>query len=441
MLITTLEITDYKRVRCVAIKPDADRSLILLGGRNRQGKSSTLDALTAAFGGAKAIAADPVRHGADQAAIRVELDGGQLTIERVIRPDGSTTLEVRDAEGAVRRPQEALDKLIGARFLDPLRFLRLDAKEQRAQLMRLIPDAARIDELNGKRERAFARRTEVGRDLARARGELERLPPAAGPLQPIDVGALVAEQRALAEQQRAGDGIGNSVAQLRTRQRHARTEVDAAAGQLAEIERMLAQTRELHARKVSAAAEVDAEFGAAQQRLEQSVAAWAATEPRRAALEQQLATAGEHNREVGERNAADRRRIQVAAAVEQLAAEVDKLTAALDTIDQRKAEVLGAAQLPVDGLEIRDDGIALAGVPFAQASASEQLRVALALAIAGSPGLNDVWIRDGALFDDEALEGLEALAAAAGKRVWVERVGTRDPGVIVIQDGQIAGPT
>ena len=102
MFITTLTITDYKRVRKVAIKPDADRHLILIGGRNRQGKSSTLDAITAAFGGAKAIAADPVRHGASEAAIYVELDGGRLTIDRTITDDGKTQLEVRDAEGPVR---------------------------------------------------------------------------------------------------------------------------------------------------------------------------------------------------------------------------------------------------------------------------------------------------------------------------------------------------
>ncbi len=72
-----------------------------------------------------------------------------------------------------------------------------------------------------------------------------------------------------------------------------------------------------------------------------------------------------------------------------------------------------------------------------QASDAERLRVALALAIAASPGLNDVWIRDGALLDDDSLELVAKHAIAAGKRIWIERVGTKDPGVIVIKDGQV----
>jgi len=215
MLITSITMENYKRVRKVAITPEADRHIILIGGKNAAGKSSTLDALTAAFGGAKQLATDPVRHGAEEAAIFIELDGGKLTIDRTIDPDGKTKLEVRDAEGAVRRPQEVLDRLVGARFLDPLAFLALPAKEQRTALMRLIPDAKRIDDLDAKRARASDRRTEIGRDLTRAEGELARLPEAAAG-KAIDVAALNEEARRFAEQQRAGDGLGSALAQAET---------------------------------------------------------------------------------------------------------------------------------------------------------------------------------------------------------------------------------
>jgi recombinational DNA repair ATPase RecF len=106
--ITAAHITNFKRIKDVELRPDADRALILIGGKNAQGKSSILDALTAAFGGKKAEPQDPIRHGADAAEIRVELDGGELSIRRVINGEGSL-LEVRDRMGAIKSPQAILD--------------------------------------------------------------------------------------------------------------------------------------------------------------------------------------------------------------------------------------------------------------------------------------------------------------------------------------------
>jgi hypothetical protein len=112
-----------------------------------------------------------------------------------------------------------------------------------------------------------------------------------------------------------------------------------------------------------------------------------------------------------------KRRAEADETVGKLAKERDDLTKVIETIDARKAEILGAAKLPVDGLSIDDEGITLNSVPFAQASGAERLRVALGLAIAASPELGDVWIRDGALLDEESLELVAKHAAAAKKRV------------------------
>lgn len=437
MLITALEITDYKRVRKVAITPAADRNVILIGGKNAQGKSSTLDALTAAFGGGKQVAVDPVRHGAEEAAIFVELDGGKLTIDRTITADGKTKLEVRDAEGSVRRPQEMLDKLVGARFLDPLAFLALPAKEQRAQLMRLIPDAKRIDDLDAKRTRAFERRTEIGRDLTKAEGELARLPEVRVG-DPIDVAALHEELRGMTNKQQAGQHAELAMQGAAHRRSDAKSRFEACEIEILELEKRLEAAR---ARRNELKDQFDeAANGEAKAKYDLNIAAaaWHELQPRREQLDADLKRADEHNRGVYEAQATAKRRAEVAADVTKLKGDRESCTKAIETIDQRKAEILTAAKLPVEGLAIDEDGITLAGVPFVQASASERLRVALALAIAGSPGLNDVWIRDGALLDEDALELVAKHAAAAGKRVWIERVGTKDPGVIVIRDGEVA---
>lgn len=444
MRITAVAVRDFKRIKDITIKPDADRSIILIGGKNAQGKSSLLDALTVAIGGKKMQPADPVRHGAEDAEIMVELDGGALTVRRQIDADGESTLEVRDAMGAIKAPQTVLDKLISGRFLDPLQFLSMPAKEQRAQLMRLIDGADRIADLDEKRERAFTKRTEVGRDLAKAEGELARLPEVEVGT-PIDVAELGAEARRLAEIQRAGDGLGHAFKQAQRETEAARREVDTMKRQLAEVEAQIAKLqadaatlRAKQAEWVEDVEKCERTEVECKAKLDAAGAEWAKLAPRRAEIDAHIARAGEHNRKVGAAEMQNARHSEAKEAVVKLSKERDDITKVIATIDDRKAKILAAAKLPVEGLSVDEEGVTLDGVPLAQASGAERYRVALSLAIAASPGLDDVWIRDGALFDEDSLEAVAAHATAAGKRLWVERVGTRDPGVIVIADGKVA---
>lgn len=436
MKITAAHITNFKRIQDIRIEPEADRSLVLIGGKNAQGKSSLMDALTAAFGGKKAAPADPVRHGAESAEIVVELDGGELLIKREIAPDGSSVIEVRDRFGAVKQPQTILDKLVGARFLDPLQFLKLPAKEQRAQLMKLIDGAERIAGLNEKRARAFERRTDVGRELTKAEGELARLPV----LQvgaPIDVAELTAEARRIAEQQRRLAELKSDRERAERVTQQLKQNLASAAAEIERLKSRLAAVEAEHAELSKGIAESAAVEAESTRKVDDAIDAWNALQPRREALEADLARAGEHNRAVYAAEAQEKRRTEVAADVEKLRTERETITKLLETIDQRKAEILAGSKLPVAGLGVADEGIELGGVPFSQSSGAEQLRVAVALAIAASPQLDDIWVRDAALLDDESLAAVAEQAAAAGKRLWLERVGDRDPGVIVIRDGKV----
>lgn len=255
---------------------------------------------------------------------------------------------------------------------------------------------------------------------------------------PIDVAGLVAEQRRFTEQQREMDALESNV----TRMVLKRSATSRAAESLAERVRALERELEVARRSLSEMAEIETreanEAHGAQIRLDEARAAWKSCEPRRLDIERDLARAGDHNRKVGEQEAAVRRRAETEATVERLAGEVDTLTANLDVIEGRKKAILAAAALPVDGLEIASDGIRIRGVPFEQAAASEQMEVALSLAIAGSPGLDDVWIRDGMLLSDSTIDQIVAHAKSKGKRVWLERGAVEEPGAIVIRDGVVS---
>lgn len=434
MRITTARVTNFKRVRDVEVTPDADRVLILIGGKNAQGKSSLLDALTVAFGGKRAAPADPVRHGAEEAVIDVELDDGALTIHRTIDADGESKLEVREKGSVIRSPQARLDKLVGSRFLDPLSFLQLTASEQRAQLLSMFDRDGEIAMLESRRERIFTKRTEVGRDLKKARGELARLKQV--PVgEPIDVAALAAERAEIADKQRAGDGLGLAHREAQSETAQAQSQLGKVRTEIQELEKKLEAARQEAARwehDVVRCQEVEAQALA---KLEAARAEWVELTPRREQLDADLKRADEHNRAVFEAEAINKRFAAAAAAVGELEEQTTQQTELLAKLEAQKLEVLAKIGLPVENLGISTEGLTLAGVPFAQASAAERLRVALALAMASSPGLDDIWIRDGALLDEDSLELLAELADKAGKRLWIERVGDRDPGAIVIHDG------
>lgn len=436
--ITAARVTNFKRVRDIQIIPDADSAILLIAGNNRQGKSSLLDALTAAFGGKAMAPTDPVRHGEHRADVEIVLDGGALRINRSFRPDGSSTLELHDGDGKLSSPQARIDKLVAGRLLDPHAFTLLPTKDQRARLLDIIDRDGVLAAIDERRARLFDKRTEVGRDLKRAEGELERHG-IVGVGQPIDVAALSAERAATAEQQRQSEGLNTTLASANANNIAAQSAADQCAKRIRELEyeiEKVRQTQADHEKSINAAL-MNKER--ASQALAAAVAAWNAPDSiaRRVQVDADLARANEHNRAVFSAEAGNARQREAAATVKQLDDLRTEQTRMIDKIDEQKLAFLAAAKLPVDGLGVDGDGITFNGVPFAQASGAEKLRVALAIAVAASPNLDDVWIRDGALLDDESLQLVEDFAKSAGRMVWIERVGTNDHGAIVIQDGEV----
>jgi hypothetical protein len=436
MHITAVDVRDYKRIEHVRIEPDATRHLLLIAGKNMAGKSSLLDALTVAFGGAKALPPDPVRHGAAGALITIDLDGdrGRFLLRRSVTPDGKQKLEIRGPDGVIKSPQTWLDKLVGDRFLDPLTFLSAPIAEQR----RLLLGVAGVDTvpLDEERARLYSQRTIIGRDLTRARGEYERLPtPPAPPPAARPVSMVTAELADVEVQIRQISVLRTN---LVSRKRNAAASASDVASLRQEIRRLTAQ--------LAAAEEAEAEAVRLRTEAETAVSSNATDEheqllaERRTELQAEIGRAETVARWQASTEMTARRRAEAEHLITQTTAEVERMTAAITDIDTRKAEMLAAAAMPVDGLAFDDEGVRLGGVPFSQASQAERLRCALAVSMRLSPGIRDVWVRDGSLLDEDGLEILRQLAEANECRVWVERVGERDAGAIVIRDGVVAGP-
>ena len=129
MKIIQLTAENVKRLVAVEIRPDGN--MVQITGKNGAGKTSVLDSIWWALSGAKHIQTAPIRKGANQAKIKLDL--GEIVVTRTFKRekegDGFTTkLEV---VGAVKgTPQGMLDSLLDALAFDPLAFARMDAKAQ-----------------------------------------------------------------------------------------------------------------------------------------------------------------------------------------------------------------------------------------------------------------------------------------------------------------------
>lgn len=428
MEITAIEIRDVLRIKHIKFTPPADVLVILIGGDNAQGKTSLQRSLLMAMGGAGEIPDEPVRRGAIEGEIVLQLT--DVTVRRRIMHDGQSKLEVTSKYGPIKSPQEWLSKLFGGRALNPLDFLRRKPAEQRDQLLKLIDKDGRIAGIESNRKAVFTRRTEVGRDLKKATAQLAGMTEVQ-PGSPVDIMALTTESRTL------GDVIAEMGRRRNVHEQAMRESSQAASDVKRANDAMEAAKRALEAAlaRQNAAEESLTKARVAVESFEDDQQRAAA---RRDEIQRELAAAQVHNSKVAADQAAAAARAKLAAELAETKADYEALDEEIKQYDAQKLEILTAAQLPVPALGVDDNGVTLNGLPFDQASSAERWRVAVGLAIAAKPELRDVWIEDGALLDDNALLALKEIAQRSGYRFWVERVGNKDPGAVIIHDGQIA---
>jgi len=401
--IIKLEATNFKRLKAVEITPTGD--LVVISGRNGQGKTSVLDAITAALGGTSAKTLPrPIREGAGNAEIVIET--GEYKITRRFTASGST-LTVIGADGLkVPKGQTVLDALLGRLSLDPLAFTQLDEKAQLKTLLELVDLPFDPAQLDAERAELFERRTEVNRDLkhAKAAADAITVTPDMAKLKPVSVTDLLAQYRA-GEQQ-------NQQIQFAERDVwNAEQDVERLRAELAQAEERLAAAISHH---TAAPEPVDLE-----------------------AIQAQIDNAEQIN--------ADVRTVEAWGRADELATDLTQqaydLTEQLAEIDKTKRDGLASAKFP-GGLPLGfdDTGVLLNGIPFKQASGAEQLRASLAMAIALNPALRVIRIADGSLLDSEGLQLVAEMATKHDCQVWIEVVSDGDGFGFMIEDGEVADP-
>lgn len=419
MNILHLEVSNLKRISAIEIDPTTGKPIILTGD-NGAGKSSVIDSIILAL--ANTGLDDPIRHGRPSGSVKLTLgaDKMEYTLERKVTKSGDK-LTLTDANGLpVQKPQTFLNGLLGNYAFDPLEFTRLKAKDQ----VEALKVAAGLDftDLDAKRKEHYDKRTAIGKEGKEVKALLDAVPVPGDDVGTEEVSGLVLmdELRDLEAKQRDLEKKGENASSADSKRR-------ALALRVSELEGMLG------AAKLSLEESEKESVTARQEYAEAKEVA---------PTDDQLTTAREAIANVEATN----RAIRSAAKFRELTAKRKALLAdyasterRIEEIDEKKTEAIKNAALPLDGLELTDDGVMVDGTFFSQLSTAEQIRISTLVAMSQNPKLKIVMIREGALLNTANTAMIASLAAERGYQVWIEKFQEQkgDVGIHIV-DGAIA---
>jgi energy-coupling factor transporter ATP-binding protein EcfA2 len=406
MTIVQLSVENVKRIKTVRIEPDGN--VVVLSGRNGQGKTSVLDAIEYALGG-KPDVSEPIRRGEDHA--RVVCDLGDIIVTRKWTKKG-TTLEVGTKDGRTySSPQAVLDDLVGRLSFDPLAFARMKPKDQAAQLQALV--GLDFTAFEKDRDLAYTSRTLANREVKALQTRVDAFTPHAGVLD-------------------AEVSVVDLQAQIATANEH-NDNVRACQRDLEDSRHRIQRNYEAIEELRSKIAALENENVTLQQQVKEASDYLAENKPvDTSAIVAQIGQVSDINAKVR----ANQSWRELAHDLDKKRAEADRYTARIEEIDAAKAEAIAAAKMPVAGLGFGEDGVTYQGLPLQQASGAEQLRVSVAIACTMNPQLRVILIRDASLLDQDSLRMVAEMAAQHGTQVWLERVETDEATTVVIEDGE-----
>lgn len=410
-MIKSITVRDFKGVREITLHPSG--SLVVIAGANGAGKSSLIDAMTELFApkGVR-LTPKPIRDGAEEAYAEYVDESLGVRIARTWKKNDSGKLEVTALDGArYSKPAEVVAELTGGLLWDPVAFLQMDEKKQRDALLAKVELPFDLDTLSREKAGAEQRRLEAGREVKRLEGALASLP------KPADGSP---------ESEVSGQSILDALDAARVQQREAEAvsaKYDALAARYDELTR---QHNEIMAERERIGQEQEAAL-----RSLNALPAPVDIEP----LQEQLRNLDAVNQTVRDRKAFERTAADLAAAQHLH----EGAQHALDAIEQTKRDGLAAAEFPVAGLSVDEDGVTFDGVPFGQVNSAMRRRVAFAIATAGEPKLKLVIVKDGDLLDADSLKAIGEIADERGYMVLMERDRDESRSIgFTVQDGGLA---
>jgi len=415
--IIKLTVENFKKLKAIALDFDENRHLVMITGKNEQGKSAVLDSIEWAFAGKTALKDTPmrIRRGEEKAVVKVDL--GELAIIRT-ETHKSETLKVVNEKGfEYSQPQTMLESLYQPIAFDPLDFLKLKPKEQYDILLSLLElpeDPKKIDE---ERKQIYDKRTELNREFKFLDNQLKALPVPTGdiPDEPIDNSSI---QNKIAE-----------IDKIKTNRIELKNCIDIDMGELNDLECNIDEMeRELENNK-NRVIELKALISVKEAAYNNFKF------PDASIIQAEIDRINELNKQVDNKQ----KYTKLSTEVGNKDIEIDMLTKQIEAFDTKKVDMLSQAKFPIKGLSVADERILYKDIPLSQCSSTERLFVSTAIPMAINPNLRIILLREASMLDSDHLKFMEKLAEKRDFVILAEIVDESGKGEkgIVIEDGGI----
>lgn len=409
--INKLEIENVKRVKAVKIEPTAN-GLTIVGGKNRQGKTSILDSIQWGLGGNKYRPSQAAREGsAVPPYLHIVLSNG-LVVERKGK---NSDLKVIDPNGQ-KGGQQLLDSFVEELAIDLPKFMHASNKEKANILLRIIGVGERLHELEVQEQEVYNRRHAIGQiadQKVKFAKEQPYFPDA--PKEPISASELIRQQQEI---------LARNGENQRKRQ-HAAAIHAAFTNQKYEVQRLKKLLDEALEKQEQLMKDLEIAQKDALDLVDESTAE----------LEANIQQIDEINRKV--RANLDKDKAEADASDYRV--QYEQLTTEITAIRQQKTDLLTNANLPLPGLSVEDGELVYNGQRWDNMSGADQLMVAAAIVRKLKPDCGFILLDKLEQMDMDTLREFGQWLEQEGLQAIATRVSTGDECSIIIEDGYVAG--
>ena len=411
MKISRLEVENVKRIHAAMIEPSAD-GLTIIGGKNRQGKTSVLDAIAWALGGERYRPTEAVTKGSSlPPRLKIIMDNG-LVVERKGK---NSDLKVTDPSGQ-KAGQTLLNEFVEELAINMPKFMEASGKEKAETLLQIIGVGDQLHQLEKQEKEIYQERLYVGR-TADQKEKFAREQPfyPDAPQEPVSAADLIREQQEIL----ARNGQRQ---QWRLEYDNILQQREMVDEKIQNLEAQLAQWKHSRAeleRRAREAAKTPAEL-----KME-------STEE----LEQSIENIEMINRKVQ----ANLNKAQAEEDAKEYRDQYTLLTDRLESVRKQKLHLLDSADLPLPGLSVRDGELIYSGQKWDNMSSAEQMIVSTSIVRRLNPKCGFVLLDRLEAMDLDTLKEFGSWLEQEGLQAIATRVSTGEECSIIITDGYVEG--